>query len=172
MEKSSVEAIVEALNAAQVRYLVAGGLAVVAHGYVRFTADVDLILDLEQANLIRAIGALSRLGYRPRAPVAFEDFGDPGKRAEWIRDKGMTVFSLYSPAHPMTEVDLFVEPPLDFDAAYRESAKRELAPGQVATFVGFEDLIRLKQKAARPQDVLDIERLRALEKRQNDERET
>jgi len=45
--KRSVEAIVDALNAAGVRYLIAGGLAVVAHGYVRFTADVDLILDLE-----------------------------------------------------------------------------------------------------------------------------
>jgi len=41
VEKRSVEAIIGALNAARVRYLVAGGLAVVAHGYVRFTADID-----------------------------------------------------------------------------------------------------------------------------------
>jgi len=41
MEKHSVDAIVGALNMANVRYLVAGGLAVVAQGYVRFTADVD-----------------------------------------------------------------------------------------------------------------------------------
>jgi hypothetical protein len=33
MERHSVEAIVGALNVANVRYLVAGGLAVVAHGY-------------------------------------------------------------------------------------------------------------------------------------------
>ncbi len=41
MERGSVEAIVAALNENQVQYLIVGGLAVVAHGYVRFTADVD-----------------------------------------------------------------------------------------------------------------------------------
>ena len=67
MEKHSVEAIVGALNAANVRYLVAGGLAVVAHGFVRFTADIDLIVDLEPANVTRAIAALDGLDYRPRS---------------------------------------------------------------------------------------------------------
>ena len=41
MKLTSFEAIVRALNAANVRYLVAGGLAVNAHGYARFTNDVD-----------------------------------------------------------------------------------------------------------------------------------
>ena len=41
----SLEVIFLALNNAGVRYLVAGGLAVVAHGFVRFTNDVDLIVD-------------------------------------------------------------------------------------------------------------------------------
>jgi len=35
MEVRSVEAIVRALNAAEVRYLIVGDLAVNAHGYVR-----------------------------------------------------------------------------------------------------------------------------------------
>jgi hypothetical protein len=47
MERRSVETIMEALNHAGVRYLVVGGLAVVAHGVVRFTADIDLVLDPE-----------------------------------------------------------------------------------------------------------------------------
>jgi hypothetical protein len=158
MERHSVEAIVEALNAAGVRYLVAGGLAVVAHGCVRFTADVDLIIDFEGANVRRAVAALSRLGYQPRAPVAFEEFADAGKRAEWVRDKGLTVFSSYSSAHPLTEIDLFVDSPLDFDVAYQQAARREVGPDHVATFVGIKDLIRLKKQAARPQDLLDIER--------------
>ena len=79
MEKHSVDAIVGALNMANVRYLVAGGLAVVAHGYVRFTADVDLIIDLEPGNVMRAVASLERLGYRPRAPVAFG--GSPIRRS-------------------------------------------------------------------------------------------
>lgn len=162
MEKHSVQAVVEALSAANVRYLVAGGLAVVAHGYVRFTADVDLIIDLERDNVTRAIVALRGLAYRPRAPVAFEEFGDPKKRAQWTKDKGMTVFSVYSSEHPMTEIDLFVELPLDFASAYQKAVSREIAPGVTATFLGLGDLLRLKQKAGRPQDLLDIEKLRAL----------
>jgi len=41
-------------NEAGVRFLVAGGLAVNAHGYVRFTKDADLVIDLTAEN-IRAI---------------------------------------------------------------------------------------------------------------------
>ena len=44
MEVLSVEAIVRALNTAKAKYLVVGGLAVNAHGFVRLTRDVDLVL--------------------------------------------------------------------------------------------------------------------------------
>lgn len=44
MEVRSVEAIVRALNDASVQYLIVGGLAVNAHGYERFTKDVDLVI--------------------------------------------------------------------------------------------------------------------------------
>jgi len=44
MEVRSVEAIVRALNTAEVEYLIVGGLAVNAHGFVRLTRDVDLVL--------------------------------------------------------------------------------------------------------------------------------
>jgi len=169
VEKHSVDAIVGALNAANVRYLVAGGLAIVAHGYVRFTADVDLIVDLEPANVTRAVAALESLGYRPRAPVAFVEFADPQKRANWAREKNLTVFSVHSPQHALTEVDLFVELPLDFDAAYRSAIRKEVAPGVVATFIGLEDLRRLKQRAGRPQDLLDLEKLASLDREKLDE---
>ncbi len=162
VERHSVEAILEALAATRVRYLIVGGLAVVAHGYVRFTADVDLVLDLEPDNLHRALAALKGLGYRPRAPVDLEEFGSPARRAEWVRDKGLTVFSLYSPAHLATEIDLFVEPPLDFAQAYAHAATLEVAPGLRATFVSLTDLLRLKRAAGRTQDLLDIEKLERL----------
>jgi len=47
METGSVAAIVAALNQHRVRYLVVGGLAVVAHGCLRFTAAVDLMLSMD-----------------------------------------------------------------------------------------------------------------------------
>ena len=122
MEKRSVEEIVRALNEAGVRYLIVGGVAVVAHGYLRFTADLDLILDLAEDNLRRAVAALAGEGYRPRAPVPLEAFIDAVNRAQWVRDKQLTVFSLDSSQHPRTEVDLFVEAPFDFDKAYAEAS--------------------------------------------------
>jgi hypothetical protein len=167
--KHSVEAIVAALNSAQVRYLIAGGLAVVAHGFVRFTADVDVILDLDAGNLGRAIEALEKLGYRPRAPVPLRDFKVPEKREEWVRDKALTVFSLYSPEHQATEVDLFVEAPLDFDEAFRAATRLDVAPGIEAVFVGYDDLVRLKRRAGRPSDLADIEQLKAIRSERQDD---
>jgi len=162
MERHSVEAIVRALNQAEVRYLIVGGLAVVAHGYVRFTADIDIVLDPEEAAMRRAVAALGTLGYRPRAPVPFEEFADAARRALWASEKGLTVFSAYSPEHAATEVDLFVETPFDFDRAYAGARSLEVAPGLVATFVGVADLIEMKRRAGRPQDLQDVENLRSL----------
>jgi hypothetical protein len=44
MKLASFEALTAALADAGVRYLVAGGLAVNAHGYQRFTKDVGVVI--------------------------------------------------------------------------------------------------------------------------------
>ncbi|MBI3462630.1 MAG: hypothetical protein HY000_06150 [Planctomycetes bacterium] len=162
MEKRSVEAIVRALNDAGVRYLIVGGLAVVAHGYLRFTADVDLIVDLHEENLRRALAALEPLGYRPRLPVPIEQLLDPDTRAQWIREKGMKVFSLISTQHQRTDVDLFVEDPLGFERAYADATRVEVAPDITGTFVALDDLILMKTQAGRPRDMEDIQQLQKL----------
>jgi len=108
MSGEALTEIFRALDEADVRYLVVGGVAVVLHGHPRFTADLDLVLDLAPSNAFAAIGALETLGYRPRAPVPAGDFANEEIRAAWRREKGLTVFSLWSPSHPGTEVDLFV----------------------------------------------------------------
>ena len=159
MERRSIETIMESLNRAGVRYLVVGGLAVVAHGFVRFTADIDLVLDPEPGAMRRAIEALSGLGYRPRAPVAFAEFADPEKRRTWAREKDLMVFSVFSSQHLATEIDLFVETPFDFERAYAEADRFEVAPGVEATFVGLAELIAMKRRAGRPQDLQDAAEL-------------
>ena len=55
MKLDTIEALFKALNEGHVRYLVAGGLAVVAHGYLRLTADIDLMLDMDPGNLKKAM---------------------------------------------------------------------------------------------------------------------
>jgi hypothetical protein len=162
MDQSSVQAIVEALNRNQVQYLIAGGLAVVAHGYVRLTADVDLMLAIDGPNLARAVDAMKSLDYRPRAPVAIEDFLSQVKRDEWASEKNMVVFALYSPRFQATEVDLFLQPPIEFAPAFASAVRLEVAPGTIASFCSVDDLIRMKTKSARPRDLEDIRQLRRL----------
>ena len=159
MTLQSVESIVTALNAAKVRYRIVGGLAVAAHGYLRFTADVDLVLDSDPGALKRAIEALAALGYRPRAPVPFEEFADPARRRLWQEQKGMTVFSLHSSSHSLTELDLFLEPPFDFERAYADAVRQGVGAGETATFVSRSDLIAMKRAAGRPQDQIDVDEL-------------
>ena len=86
MKLASFEAIVRSFDEAGVRYLVAGGLAVNAHGYMRLTKDVDLVLDLRPDNVKRALHALDGLGYRPTVPVAAAQFADPEQRWRWMKE--------------------------------------------------------------------------------------
>jgi hypothetical protein len=50
--------------------------------------------------------------------VSAEQFADAAIRESWLREKGLTVFGLWSSRYPGLEVDLFVAEPFDFDAAY------------------------------------------------------
>jgi hypothetical protein len=165
MRRGDIEAVVQALNEAGARYLIAGGLAVVAHGYVRATQDIDIVLALEAGNAIRGLAALTALGFRPVAPVPIEDFADPAKRQAWIEQKGATVFRLYSDRHPTMALDLFLREPFVFDQAEQAALLAEVAPGVKAPFVGFDDLVRMKREAGRPQDLADIHQLRAVRAR-------
>lgn len=107
-----VRQIAEAKNAAHVRYVVAGGLAVIAHGYLRLTMDVDLVIDLERDNLLHALDALERIGYKPRLPVTSEQFANEDIRKGWTNEKNMLVFPLWNPtvADSMV-IDVFVQHP-------------------------------------------------------------
>ena len=162
MKLRNIENIFESLNKADVRYLLAGGLAVVAHGYLRFTADIDIILGMDKDNLIRAIRVFDSLGYRPRAPVELHDFIKPEKRSEWIEKKGLTVFSLWNPDEPATEIDIFVESPLDFERAYSSGKNFNISNDIQTKVLSLEDLISLKKEAGRPKDLDDISKLTVL----------
>ena len=163
MKLDSVEQIFQALNSAGVRYLVAGGLAVNAHGYLRFTKDVDFVLQLAPDNIQRAFTALGNLGYRPNVPVTGEQFADPVQRESWIRDKGMQVLQLWCESHRETPVDIFVSEPFPFDDEYSRALVKPLYGDIEVRFVSIPTLIRMKQAAGREQDRIDIEQLRILQ---------
>ena len=102
--------------------------------------------------------ALVAFGLRPRVPVDAEDFADEGIRKSWVRDKGMQVFSLFMPDDPLLSVDVFAEPPVDFEGLYAraEVCDIEAVPVRIASI---PDLIHLKRLADRPRDREDVEKL-------------
>jgi len=159
---SDIETVLAALNEARVRYLIVGGVAVVLHGHLRTTADLDLVLQLERTNVLRALESLERLGYAPRAPVPAQHFADPKHREAWAREKNMTVFSLWSSRFPTLEIDLFLREPFDFDAVFDRSVTVRLQHAD-APVIARADLIELKQSTGRPRDLQDVKALRDLD---------
>jgi len=157
--KNEVRRITTALNEASVRYVVVGGLAVVAHGYVRATMDIDLVIDLNRENLVNALGALEKIGFCPRLPVSKEQFADPEMREQWIKEKHMLVFPLWNPDAPTLIIDVFVKSPFDFDGEYKKAVWIDFDDELTIPFVARDSLIRMKQEAGRPKDMDDIEHL-------------
>lgn len=158
------EPVFSALNGAGARYVVVGGLAVVLHGHPRLTADVDIVLDLEPVSARKAMEALKAIGMKARAPVDPAAFADPKQRESWIKDKAMTVFSLYSPANPLLILDLFVRAPIPFEELWSRSGTVDLGSVKIQV-ASIDDLIAMKRAVARPQDLSDVEALEALKKR-------
>ncbi len=62
-----------------------------AHGYLRFTRDVDIVIQLIPENIERLYAALASLGYQPSVPITMRQFANSELRNSWIRDKGMQV---------------------------------------------------------------------------------
>jgi len=168
MKLAAFEAVAKALHAAEVRYLVAGGLAVNAHGYIRLTVDIDLVVALDAENIRRAFRALADIDYRPTVPIRAEGFADASQRERWREEKGMKVLNFFSDSFPGTSVDVFVYEPFVFSQEYGAALQGELLPGVVTRFVSIPTLIRMKQVAGRPRDLDDIQHLQWLQERHDD----
>ncbi len=152
------EPIFQALDEAGVRYVVVGGVAVVLRGHVRFTADLDIAVDLTPEPAAKAVAALTAIGLRPRVPVDAADFADPDVRESWAEERGMTVFSMWDPGDPLRSVDLFVREPIDFEEMWNRA--EVVSVGDASPRVAsIPDLIRLKRLSGRTQDLADVEAL-------------
>lgn len=167
MKLSTLEVIFSALNHDQVKYLVAGGLAVNAHGYQRMTADLDMVIQLNKNNIKTAMNCLATLGYSPIIPVTSDDFANAEKRQYWIESKNMQVLSLQSISHPETTVDLFVTEPFNFDVEYEQSTVAQLSPLLSFRIISINTLIDMKKQANRAKDIDDIEHLQIILSEQN-----
>ena len=164
MKTESFRAICAALNHAEVRFMVAGGLAVNVYGFLRFTKDADLCVDLLPDNISGMYDAFGTLGYRPNVPIAKEDLANESKRASWIAEKNMKVLQFWSDEHPQTPVDVFIALPFLFSEEIQRSTQRSLEGAGVVHFVSLETLLEMKKAAGREvdeRDVYELERMRA-----------
>lgn len=65
--------------------------------------------------------ALTGLGLQSRLPVQASD-ADEVTRRDWVEHRNLVVFSLFDPASPTREVDVFATEPLPFADLERDAS--------------------------------------------------
>ena len=155
------QTIFRELNKAGIDYLIVGGLAVNLHGIPRMTYDIDVMIRLDSENIIKLVENLRDWGYRPKVPVDPLDLADDIKRDSWIQEKGMKAFNFYSESLPIGEIDLVIESPIPYHELKKRAVIIEIE-GEKVPVVSIHDLITLKIKAGRKQDISDVEHLRII----------
>lgn len=156
--------VFRALNRDKVRYLVVGGVAGILYGNPRFTKDLDIWVDPAENNLQKLIHSFKILKFIPRNPVKAEEFISAENRARWKKEKGMLAFTFINPKNPFENIDLLFEGPVSFAKAYQK--KKIFHSGRVPIVtISREDLIVMKRKAGRDQDLYDLGFLKASKNR-------
>lgn len=143
-----MDAVLERLNAAGVRYLLMGGQAVRLSGLPRYSMDWDLYVPpRDRANLARLNDTLADILDAPVEPL--------GPRGEnfvqtYQTPHGILQFHLAGPGLP------------DFDRAEAGSLVRPTETGVPVRCLAVRDLLHCKRRAGRPQDLEDARYLELL----------
>jgi predicted nucleotidyltransferase len=145
--------ILRVLAAHGADFVVIGGIAVQAHGYIRGTYDLDLIVKPTTLNLTRVSEALAELEAELRVPGRMS-LGDPH---ELRRAPLIEVMTKFGPLD-IVNVEQVAGPPPSYDAL-RAAALVVALDGVDVPVAGLSDLIRMKRAAGRDQDLADIEAL-------------
>jgi hypothetical protein len=153
------QTIFKELNKLGIDYLVVEGLAVNFHGVPRMTYDIDLMVLLEPENILKLVSKLTQWGYRPKIPIDPRDLADENKRNSRIHEKGMKALNFYSETLPIGEIDIVIDSPILYKELRNRAIKVKLQDEKIPT-VSIHDLIELKLRAGRRQDLADVEHLR------------
>jgi hypothetical protein len=81
-----LRSLLQALHDHGIRFVIIGGVAVGAHGYVRATADLDLVPDPDPSNLDRLVQILDSL--EATLPTAGNRRFDPSQDSRIVRRGG------------------------------------------------------------------------------------
>lgn len=136
------------LNGAGIRYVIVGGLAVIRHGAVRATKDVDAAVAMDGDNQAR----LERLveGWHATNPD-----GTP------LRVAKLAAGGMLALRTPHCFVDILSEQllPAPFDDVLARADVKRI-DGVEAPICSLTDLVAMKRSTGRSTDLLDLERLR------------
>jgi hypothetical protein len=152
------DTILRALLAHGVEFVVIGGLAVGAHGYVRGTKDVDLVPAPDRENVRRLYAALTELRAEPM------EIGDlrPDELPVPFGPEGLAEGGNWTLRTSAGRIDVLQWVP-GIENGYetlRANALEVDVPGAGRVlFPGYDDLVAMKRAANRPQDRLDVETL-------------
>lgn len=153
MSEFDLRALLEALHEQDVRFVVIGGVAVGAHGFVRGTEDLDLVPDPDPENLMRLTHALELLD--STLPTVGDRPFDPSSDAGVIRMGGnvsaMTRFGGLDVVQRARGVPSYSQ--LSEDAVASELLG---IPVQVCSLARLREMKRAQN---RTQDQLDLENL-------------
>ena len=135
---------VRLLNEENVDYVVLGGHAVIAHGYLRTTGDVDFFVRPTTENANRLLIVMNRYGYT-NGEFELSDF---------TKVPSYLSFSRYD-----NQIDVMTfTPGVTFDECFQNRLVLTIQ-GTAVSFINLRELIKNKRAVGRPQDLLDIENL-------------
>ena len=132
----------------EIRYLIVGGYAVMKYSEPRFTKDLDIWIATDQANANAVYAALKEFG-APLTNLTADDFTDQG--------------CFYQMGRPPLRIDIMMSiPGIEFQEAWNNREMVELDDHTIP-FISRSDLIRAKQASGRPQDKIDLDKLKHAE---------
>jgi hypothetical protein len=143
--------ILSALAEHDVDFVVVGGIAVQAHGYIRGTRDVDIVPRPSLLNLSRLAEALMDLeadGWRTSSPVNVTD-------PRLLKRAPLVPLVTRSGRLDLVNIKHLAGAPASYDDLRSRALVVGLDGFEVAV-AGLDDLVRMKRAAGRPQDLTDI----------------
>lgn len=136
---------IELCNKYEVEYLVIGGYAVSIHGYPRSTKDLDICIKISEENAVKMVKVIIDFGFGS-LNLKKEDF----LKRDFITQLG----------HEPVRIDILNDlDSVPFEQAW-ENKRVIVLQGATINFIGYADLLRVKEKAGRPQDIADIDKLK------------
>jgi predicted nucleotidyltransferase len=152
-----IQGILEELAQEGVEFLVIGGVAVGYHGHIRATKDVDVVPAPDPANLKRLAGALEAL----EAQVEGADDFDHGELPDPLNPTELELGGNWILLTRLGRLDVMQW--IGEDALWEtlaDGAVEDKIAGLTVKVIGYDDLVRLKQLAGRPEDLADLQHLR------------